>query len=60
MPSPSLPNLRIDPERLWGDLMETAKIGGTAKGGICRLTLTDNSADELNNNDLIRQFYLGV
>jgi N-carbamoyl-L-amino-acid hydrolase len=41
MPSPSLPNLRIDPERLWGDLMETAKIGGTAKGGICRLTLTD-------------------
>ena len=34
-------NLRIDPERLWGDLMETAAIGGTAKGGICRLTLTD-------------------
>lgn len=34
-------NLRIDAERLWGDLMETAKIGGTAKGGICRLTLTD-------------------
>ena len=34
-------NLRIDPERLWGELMETAAIGGTAKGGICRLTLTD-------------------
>ena len=34
-------NLTINPERLWGDLMETAKIGGTAKGGICRLTLTD-------------------
>ena len=34
-------NLTIDPERLWGDLMETARIGGTAKGGICRLTLTD-------------------
>ncbi|MGE0563080.1 MAG: M20 family metallo-hydrolase [Pseudolabrys sp.] len=34
-------NLRIDPERLWGDLMETAQIGATAKGGICRLTLTD-------------------
>src|SRR6266702_5328201 len=34
-------NLRIDPERLWDDLMETAAIGGTAKGGICRLTLTD-------------------
>jgi N-carbamoyl-L-amino-acid hydrolase len=34
-------NLRIDAERLWGDLMETARIGATAKGGICRLTLTD-------------------
>jgi N-carbamoyl-L-amino-acid hydrolase len=34
-------NLRIDPERLWSDLMETAAIGGTPKGGICRLTLTD-------------------
>jgi N-carbamoyl-L-amino-acid hydrolase len=34
-------NLKIDPERLWGDLMETAKIGATPKGGICRLTLTD-------------------
>jgi len=41
MKAPSQPNLRIDPERLWGDLMETAKIGGTPKGGICRLTLTD-------------------
>ena len=34
-------NLTIDPERLWDDLMVTAKIGGTPKGGICRLTLTD-------------------
>jgi N-carbamoyl-L-amino-acid hydrolase len=34
-------NLTINPERLWGDLMDTARIGGTAKGGICRLTLTD-------------------
>jgi N-carbamoyl-L-amino-acid hydrolase len=34
-------NLKINPERLWSDLMETAVIGGTAKGGICRLTLTD-------------------
>jgi len=41
MNAPTQPNLRIDPERLWGDLMETAKIGGTPKGGICRLTLTD-------------------
>ena len=34
-------NLVIDAERLWGELMETASIGGTSKGGICRLTLTD-------------------
>jgi N-carbamoyl-L-amino-acid hydrolase len=34
-------NLLTDAERLWGTLMETAAIGGTAKGGICRLTLTD-------------------
>ncbi|HEX2655863.1 MAG TPA: M20 family metallo-hydrolase [Xanthobacteraceae bacterium] len=34
-------NLRIDAERLWDELMETAAIGATAKGGICRLTLTD-------------------
>ena len=37
----AMTNLPIDPERLWDDLMETAKIGGTPKGGICRLTLTD-------------------
>jgi N-carbamoyl-L-amino-acid hydrolase len=41
MTAAAQPNLRIDPERLWDDLMATAKIGGTAKGGICRLTLTD-------------------
>ncbi len=34
-------NLRIDPDRLWATVMDTAKIGGTEKGGICRLTLTD-------------------
>src|SRR6516225_4493724 len=34
-------NLAINPERLWNELVETAAIGGTAKGGICRLTLTD-------------------
>jgi beta-ureidopropionase / N-carbamoyl-L-amino-acid hydrolase len=34
-------NLSINAERLWGELMETAAIGGTAKGGICRQTLTD-------------------
>src|ERR1700744_2636834 len=37
----SLPNLRIDGARLCGELMETAAIGATQKGGINRLTLTD-------------------
>ena len=35
-------NLRIDPQRLWDQLMETAQFGATAKGGIKRLTLTDD------------------
>jgi beta-ureidopropionase / N-carbamoyl-L-amino-acid hydrolase len=35
-------NLTIDAERLWGDLMETAAFGATPKGGLCRLTLTDD------------------
>ena len=34
-------NLQINARRLWDTLMETAQIGATAKGGICRLTLTD-------------------
>ena len=34
-------NIRIDGERLWGSLMELAKIGATEKGGVCRLALTD-------------------
>ena len=34
-------NLTINPQRLWDSLMDTAQIGGTPKGGICRLTLTD-------------------
>ena len=34
-------NLQIDAQRLWDDLMQTAQIGATPKGGICRLTLTD-------------------
>lgn len=34
-------NLQINAQRLWDSIMETAQIGGTAKGGVCRLTLTD-------------------
>jgi len=35
-------NLTINSKRLWDSLMETAKFGGTPKGGIKRLTVTDD------------------
>lgn len=31
----------IDSQRLWQSLMELARLGATAKGGVCRLALTD-------------------
>ncbi|AZF06209.1 Zn-dependent hydrolase [Pseudomonas sp. R5-89-07] len=31
----------IDRDRLWQSLMDLAKLGATAKGGVCRLALTD-------------------
>ncbi|MFV0238050.1 MAG: M20 family metallo-hydrolase [Flavobacteriales bacterium] len=31
----------INEDRLWTRLMEIAKIGGTPKGGVCRVTLTE-------------------
>jgi beta-ureidopropionase / N-carbamoyl-L-amino-acid hydrolase len=34
-------NLTINPQRLWDSLMETARFGGTPKGGIKRLTVSD-------------------
>jgi beta-ureidopropionase / N-carbamoyl-L-amino-acid hydrolase len=34
-------NLTINPQRLWDTLMETAQMGGTLKGGIKRLTVSD-------------------
>ncbi len=37
----NIDQLRINGERLWDSLMELARIGATAKGGVCRLTLTD-------------------
>jgi N-carbamoyl-L-amino-acid hydrolase len=39
--SGTIGNIAIDGERMWASIMETAQIGGTPKGGICRLTLTD-------------------
>jgi N-carbamoyl-L-amino-acid hydrolase len=32
-------NLKIDSARLWDTINETAKFGGTPKGGVRRLTL---------------------
>jgi N-carbamoyl-L-amino-acid hydrolase len=37
----STTNLTINPQRLWDSLMDTAKFGGTPKGGIKRLTVSD-------------------
>ena len=36
--------LKINGERLWSSLMEMAKIGGTAAGGVRRLALTEEDA----------------
>ena len=33
--------LRVNGDRLWDSLMQLARIGGTPKGGVCRLTLTE-------------------
>ena len=41
MTEPALINLKVDGQRLWGSLMEMAKIGATPKGGCNRQTLTD-------------------
>jgi beta-ureidopropionase / N-carbamoyl-L-amino-acid hydrolase len=41
MPQPRT-NLTINRQRLWDQIMETAAFGATAKGGIKRLTLTDD------------------
>jgi beta-ureidopropionase / N-carbamoyl-L-amino-acid hydrolase len=35
-------NLTINPQRLWDSLMQTAEFGGTPKGGIKRLTVSDD------------------
>ena len=37
-------NLRIDGDRLWSTLAETARFGATAKGGLCRLALSEEDA----------------
>lgn len=37
-------NLKINADRLWQSLMETAQIGGTEDGGINRLTLGEDDS----------------
>jgi len=44
-------NLKIDSARLWDTINETAKFGGTAKGGVRRLTL---SAEDKQVRDWFR------
>ena len=39
--SPVAGNVAIDPNRLWQSIQETAAIGATPKGGLCRLALTE-------------------
>jgi N-carbamoyl-L-amino-acid hydrolase len=38
-------NLAINPERLWDSIMETSAFGGTPKGGVKRLTLSDEDRE---------------
>jgi len=38
---PDLAPITVNGQRLWDSLMEMARIGATAKGGVCRLALTD-------------------
>lgn len=49
----AMQNLSVDGDRLWQSLMETASIGATSKGGIKRLTLTEE--DRIVRDWLVRQ-----
>jgi beta-ureidopropionase / N-carbamoyl-L-amino-acid hydrolase len=46
-------SLRINADRLWSSLMELARIGATPKGGVKRLTLTD---EDRGARDLFAQW----
>jgi len=45
--------LWVNGDRLWNNIMETARFGGTEKGGVCRLTLSD--ADRQVRDWLVRE-----
>ncbi len=45
--------LQVNGERLWQSLMTMAEIGATRKGGVCRLTLSD---EDRRGRDLFRRW----
>lgn len=45
-------NLEVNGGRLWGTIMETARFGGTPKGGIRRLSLSDSDRE-------VRDWFVG-
>jgi len=45
--------LQVNGKRLWTTIMDTARFGGTEKGGVCRLTLSD--ADRQVRDWLVRE-----
>lgn len=51
--SAPLPDLRINAQRLWQALIDLAQIGATAKGGVCRLALSDL---DRQGRDLVTQW----
>lgn len=58
-----LPNLSVNGERLWQTLMETARFGGTPRGGICRLALSEEDRqvrDWLGEQARLGGYELGV
>jgi len=46
-------NARIDGKRLWQSLMDMAEIGATAKGGVCRIALSE---EDRQARDLFRSW----
>ncbi len=49
--------LRVNGERLWGSLMDLAKIGATPKGGVCRLAVTPEDG---KGRDLVASWAKGA
>jgi N-carbamoyl-L-amino-acid hydrolase len=45
--------IKINPARLWNDIIESGKIGATEKGGLCRLALSDEDRQ-------VREWFVGA